>query len=152
LSSNEELQSVNEELETSKEELQSAVEELSTTNEELRRRNIDLKQSQTYAEGIVETVHSPLLVLTSNLQVRMANKAFYQTFKLTHEKTEGSFIYELGDNAWEIPSLREHLNDLLAKKSNYKDFELKHFFPGLGELVLDVNAYKLLRDDNSNEL
>lgn len=151
LSSNEELQSVNEELETSKEELQSAVEELSTTNEELRKRNIDLKQSQTYAEAIVETVHSPLLVLNANLQVRMANKAFYRTFKLIPEKTEGSFIYELADNAWEIPSLREHLNDLLAKKAKIKYFELKHFFPGLGELVLDVNAYRLLKDDNPNE-
>jgi two-component system, chemotaxis family, CheB/CheR fusion protein len=151
LSSNEELQSVNEELETSKEELQSAIEELSTTNEELRKRNIDLKQSQTYAEAIVETVHSPLLVLTANLQVRMANKAFYRTFVLIPEKTEGQFIYELGDNSWEIPSLREHLSELLAKKSNFKDFELRHFFPGLGELVLDVNAYRLMKDDNSNE-
>lgn len=151
LSSNEELQSVNEELETSKEELQSAIEELTTTNEELRKRNIELKQSQTYAEAIVDTMHSPLLVLTANLQVRMANRAFYQTFRLTQEKTEGSFIYELGDNSWEIPSLREDLNELLAKKSNYKQFELKHFFPVLGELVLEVNAYRLLKDDTSNE-
>ena len=151
LSSNEELQSVNEELETSKEELQSAIEELTTTNEELRKRNIELKQSQTYSEAIVETMHSPLLVLTANLQVRMANKAFYQTFKMTQEKTEGSFIYELDNNAWEIPSLREHLNVLLAKKSNFKEFELDHSFPGLGLLALQVNAYRLLRDDNSNE-
>lgn len=151
LSSNEELQSVNEELETSKEELQSAIEELSTTNEELRKRNVDLKQSQTYAEAIVETVHSPLLILNANLQVRMANKAFYRTFKLTQEQAEGCYIYELGDSAWEIPAFREHLNELLSKKSNFKDFELKHFFPGLGELVLDVNAYRLVKDDNTNE-
>ena len=151
LSSNEELQSVNEELETSKEELQSAVEELSTTNDELLKRNMELKQSQTYAEAIVQTVHSPLLVLTASLQVRLANKAFYETFKLTQESTEGSFIYELGDNAWQIPSLREHLNELLAKRSNFRDFELRHSFPGLGELALDINAYRLMEDDNSSE-
>jgi two-component system CheB/CheR fusion protein len=151
LSSNEELQSVNEELETSKEELQSAIEELSTTNDELLKRNMELKQSRTYAEAIIETMHSPLLVLASNFQVRMANKAFYKTFKLTLENTEGSFIFELGDNAWDIPSLREHLNDLLVMKSNFKEFELKHTFPGLGELVLSVNAYRLLKDDHVNE-
>jgi two-component system CheB/CheR fusion protein len=151
LSSNEELQSVNEELETSKEELQSAIEELTTTNEELRKRNVELKRSHTYAEAIVETMHSPLLVLAANLQVRMANKAFYQTFRLTQEKTEGTLIYDLGDSAWEIPSLREHLNELLARKSNFKEFELKHSFPVLGELTLDVNAYRLLKEDNSNE-
>ena len=151
LSSNEELQTVNEELETSKEELQSAIEELTTTNEELRKRNIAYKQSQSYAEAIVETVQSPLLVLTANLQVRMANEAFYQTFKLTRENTEDHFIYELGGNAWEIPSLRENLNELLKMRSNFKDFELKHFFPTLGELVLDVNAYRLQKSDESNE-
>lgn len=151
LSSNEELQSVNEELETSKEELQSAIEELTTTNEELRKRNIAYKQSQHYAQAIVETVQSPLLVLTANLQVRMANKAFYQTFRLTRENTEDHFIYELGGNAWEIPPLRENLNELLKTNSNFRDFELKHFFPALGELVLDVNAYRLLKSDDSNE-
>jgi two-component system CheB/CheR fusion protein len=151
LSSNEELQSVNEELETSKEELQSAIEELTTTNEELRKRNIEFKQSQSYAEAIVETVQSPLLVLTANLQVRMANKAFYQTFKLTKENTEDHFIFELGSNAWEIPSLRQNLNELLIMKSNFTDFELKHFFPMLGELVLDVNAYRLMKGEYASE-
>ena len=151
LSSNEELQSVNEELETSKEELQSAIEELTTTNDELSKRNIELKQSQSYAEAIVETMHNPLLVLTANLQVRMANKAFYSTFGLTQEQTEGNYIYDLADHTWEIPALREHLKDVLIKKSNFKEFELKHFFPGLGELILDVNAYRIEKDDISNE-
>lgn len=151
LSSNEELQSVNEELETSKEELQSSVEELSSTNEELRKKNLELKQSQSYAEAIVETVHSPLLVLNARHQVRMANKAFYQTFKLTAHETEGSMIYELGGNAWEIPSLRENLATLMKRRSPFMDFELRHYFPGIGELVLDVNAYLLAMDDNSSD-
>src|SRR5689334_23336520 len=85
LSSNEELQSVNEELETSKEELQSANEELTTINEELQKRNVELKESQNYAQAIIDTVNSPFLVLTANLQVRLANKSFYDTFKQTVE-------------------------------------------------------------------
>ncbi|MBA4057772.1 MAG: hypothetical protein C0490_23860, partial [Marivirga sp.] len=93
LSSNEELQSVNEELEASKEELQSANEELTTIVEELSQRNIQLKESQTYAEAIVETMHDPLLVLTSDFNIRMANKAFYETFKLKPENTEGHYIF-----------------------------------------------------------
>lgn len=149
LSSNEELQSVNEELETSKEELQSANEELTTINDELQRRNVELKESQNYAKAIVDTVHNPFLVLTSNLQVRSGNTSFYETFKLLPEKTEGSFIYELGNNTWDIPALREHLNELLAKKINYVEFELKHFFPEVGELVFIVNAYKLFKDDET---
>ncbi len=147
LSSNEELQSINEELETSKEELQSANEELITINEELQKRNVELKESQTYANAIVDTVNSPFLVLTANLQIRIANKSFYETFKLKPEHTEGHFIYELGDHSWDIHPLREQLNDLLGRKTNHKEFKLEHFFPKLGDMAFIVNAYRLMKDD-----
>ncbi|MEX2231346.1 MAG: CheR family methyltransferase, partial [Cyclobacteriaceae bacterium] len=152
LSSNEELQSVNEELETSKEELQSANEELTTINDELQKRNIELKESQNYAKAIVDTVNSPFLILTSNLQVRSANRSFYNTFKLTPEKTEGSFVYELGDHTWDIPVFRGNLNELLAKKPNFLEFQLKHDFSGVGELIFIVNAYRLLKEDPKETL
>lgn len=152
LSSNEELQSLNEELETSKEELQSANEELTTINEELNKRNIELKESQNYAKAIVDTVNSPFLVLTANLQVRIANKSFYDTFKLSPDLAEGSFIYELADYSWDIPLLREHLNALLAKKTNYLEFRFEHFFPKIGDLTFIINAYRLVREENKETL
>jgi two-component system CheB/CheR fusion protein len=151
LSSNEELQSVNEELETSKEELQSANEELTMTNDELQKRNLELKESQSYAQAIIETMHNPLLVLTANLQVRMGNDAFYETFRLVHEEVEGRFIYDLGNHSWEIPALREHLNDLLVNKKNFRNFEITHLFQGLGELVLEINSYRLIKGVHATE-
>jgi len=151
LSSNEELQSLNEEMETSKEELQSSNEELTTINEELQKRNLELKESQNYANAIVDTVSNPFLVLTANLQVRVANKSFYETFKLTPETTEGSFIYELGDHAWDINTLRDHLNDLLGKRTNYLEFKLEHFFPKLGDMTFIINAYRLLKQGENKE-
>ncbi len=150
-SSNEELQSVNEELETSKEELQSTNEELTTINEELQKRNIELKESQNYAEAIVQTMHNPLLILTGNLQIRMANKAFYQTFKLAHENTEGKFIYELSDGSWDIRDLRDQLHMLMGKTISFHDFEIKHHFPLVGELTLMVHTYKLVNVKNTKE-
>lgn len=151
LSSNEELQSVNEELETSKEELQSANEELTTINEELNKRNIDLKESQSFAEAIIQTVHSPLLVLTINLQIRMANLAFYNTFRLAPELTVGTFLYDLGHGSWDIGALREHFKDVFPKKTSFKDFEIKHTFPGIGEKILIINAYKLEKTEGIKE-
>lgn len=151
LSSNEELQSINEELETSREELQSANEELTTINEELQKRNIELKDSQNYAKAIVNTVHNPFLVLTSNLQVRSANRSFYDTFGLHPETTEASFIFELGNETWNIPALRNALNELLGNRKNYLEFNFNHFFPGIGELVFIVNAYRLLKEDQTDK-
>ena len=69
------------------------------------KRNLELKESQDYTEAILETMHGPLMVLSANLQVRKANTAFYQTFQLTPERTEGSYLYDLGVGAWDIPAL-----------------------------------------------
>ena len=77
LSANEELQSINEELETAKEELQASNEELATLNQELQGRNLQLERALEYANGIVETVRNPLLILNAGLRVERANRSFY---------------------------------------------------------------------------
>lgn len=152
LSTNEELQSVNEELETSKEELQSSNEELTTINDELQKRNIELKESQNYSRAIVDTVNSPFVVLNSNLQIRSANRSFFKTFRLNQEDTEGSFIYDLAENSWDIPVLRENLNDLIGAKKTFLEFSLTHYFPAVGELVFIINAYRLIKEDSRETL
>lgn len=151
LTSNKELQTVNEELEISREELQSANEELVIINKELHRRNHELKESRNYVEAIFQTMHSPLLVLTADFRVRIANKAFYNTFKLTPENSGDVFIHELGDGAWDIPTLRKRLNELMTTRSSTIDFDLKHYFPGLGELSFIVHLNKLLKENESSD-
>jgi two-component system CheB/CheR fusion protein len=152
LSSNEELQSLNEEIETSKEELQSTNEELTTINDELQNRNIELKETRDYAEGIVETVREPLIVLNQDLRVRTANKSFYKAFQVTPEQTEGNLIYELGDNQWDIPSLRELLSEILPKNNVFADFEVTHNFPSIGQKVMLLNARRLVQQDSGKAL
>ena len=56
------------------------------------------------AEGIVNTVVEPLIVLDSALQVVSASRAFFQHFKVTPEQTVGRKIYELGNGQWNIPA------------------------------------------------
>ena len=66
ISSNEELQSLNEELETSKEEIESTNEELTTSNQELNARILQIEELYSYYEGIISTVHEPVLILDKN--------------------------------------------------------------------------------------
>ena len=61
---------------------------------------------ETYAQNIVDTVREPLLILDETLRVRSANRAFYQTFHVSSQETEGRLIYELGNGQWDIPDLR----------------------------------------------
>src|SRR6266478_1320640 len=66
-----------------------------------------VKEAQNFAESIVTTIRESLIVLTPELKVGSANRAFYETFRVTPEETEGRLIYELGNRQWDIPRLRE---------------------------------------------
>ena len=71
---------------------------------ERRRSEADLKAIETYAQNIVDTVREPLLILDTTLRVRSANRAFYQTFRVSLAETENRLIYELGNASGTFPS------------------------------------------------
>jgi PAS domain S-box-containing protein len=98
---------------------------------------------QNYAQNIVDTVREPLLILDATLRVRSANRAFYQTFHVSPDETEGRLIYELGNGQWDIPDLRTLLEDIVPTSSVFDDFELEHSFPVIGRRVMLLNARKL---------
>jgi two-component system CheB/CheR fusion protein len=152
VSSNEELQTVNEELETSKEEIESANEELTTTNQELQTRNDLLNESYEYSEAIVSTMHEPMLVLGKDLRVKSANKSFYKKFGVNEEQTEGVLLYDLGNKQWNIPALRELLEDIIPKNSHFYNYEVKHTFLHLGEKIMSLNASRIIQKTHREHL
>ncbi len=152
VSSNEELQTVNEELETSKEEIESTNEELITSNQELQTRIDLLNESYEYSNAIVSTMHDPLLVLGKDLRVKSANKAFYETFDVTDEQTEGVLLYELGNKQWDIPALRKLLEDIIPKNAQFFDYEVKHTFLDIGEKIMSLNASRIVQKTHREEL
>ena len=149
-SANEEMQSVNEELETSKEEIQSSNEELATVNDELNSRNHELSQlnsslqlARDYAESIVSSMRSPLVVLDARLRVKTASAAFYETFQVDPAETEGRLIYDLGNGQWNISALRILLEELLPRNRHIDDYEVHHNFETIGTRIMVLNAQRL---------
>jgi diguanylate cyclase (GGDEF)-like protein/PAS domain S-box-containing protein len=128
---------------------------------ELRSQNAELKKSITgsilaelaaeearrYAESIVGTVREPLLVLDAGLKIISANRNFYRTFKVIPGETIGSFIYDLGNKQWDIPKLRELLEEVLPEKEAFDDFEVAHNFQGIGHKIMLLNARQIYRKD-----
>ena len=147
LSGSEELQSLNEELETSKEELQSTNEELITVNQELSDRNEQYNRARMYAEAIVTTAHEPLLVLNYNFTIRSANKSFYNIFSLTEKETLGKILFDLQNNKWNIPGLKEQLLKVQQHKENFLEWETTHTFPAIGERTICFNAQPIPEED-----
>ena len=144
LSGSEELQSMNEELETSKEELQSTNEEIMIVNKELIDRNDQLNNARLYTEGVINTVRDPLVILDSTLHVKRATSGFYKKFKTTEKQTEECYLFELGKGQWNIPELKELLEDVLPEKKELEDFEVNQTFPLIGKKVFLLNARHII--------
>jgi len=106
-----------------------------------------LEEARRYAESIVATVREPLLVLDADLKIISANRNFYRTFKVTPGETIGSFIYDLGNKQWDIPKLRELLEEVLPEKEAFDDFEVEHNFQDIGHKIMLLNARQIYRKD-----
>jgi PAS domain-containing protein len=102
------------------------------------------RQAQNLAEGIVDSVREPLLVLDRDLRVVRANRSFCRTFRVQPDQTEGRLVYDLGNHQWDIPRLRELLEQVLPTNHSFDDFEVVHDFPGIGPHRMLLNARRIV--------
>jgi len=101
---------------------------------------------QILAQTILDTLRESILVLDVALRVKMANRAFYRTFRVRPEKTEDKLIYELGDGQWNIPEVRVLLDEVHSGKTQAEDFEVEGDFPGIGRRFMILNARRIERE------
>ncbi|MCG6534359.1 MAG: PAS domain S-box protein [Syntrophales bacterium LBB04] len=110
------------------------------------------EDARCYAESIVATVREPLLILDADLKIISANRSFYGIFKVTPGETIGSFIYDLGNKQWDIPKLRELLEEVLPEKEAFDDFEVDHNFQDIGHKIMLLNARQIYRKDSGAKM
>jgi two-component sensor histidine kinase len=94
----------------------------------------------TLAQGIVDTVREPVLVLDKDLRVIAASRSFYAAFKVSPKDTNGRLLYALGDGQWDIPKLRVLLEKIIPEQGVMEGYEVEHEFPGLGSRTMRLNA------------
>ncbi len=61
---------------------------------ELRRNLEEIRAARDFAQAIVNTVRSPLVVLDEKLVIQSANRAFHETFAVSHHTTLNQAIYQ----------------------------------------------------------
>jgi PAS domain S-box-containing protein len=111
-----------------------------------------LQDSLEYSDAIIATVREPLVVLDKDLRVITANRSFYRTFQVNPAETEKRLIYDLGKRQWDIPGLRELLENILPKNTSFEDFEVDHDFESIGRKTMLLNARKIYRETNHVEM
>ncbi|MBV9574367.1 MAG: PAS domain S-box protein, partial [Acidobacteriales bacterium] len=119
---------------------------------ERKNRELALEDAVRYAEGIVDTVREPLLILNGALRVQSANRSFYEQFQVSPEETQGRLLYQLGNGQWNIPQLWAILEEILPQNKIIESFEVEHDFPQIGRKTLLLNARKLWQEGKHTEL
>ncbi|MFG1928403.1 CheR family methyltransferase [Cryptosporangium sp. NPDC048952] len=110
---NEELQSTNEELETMNEELQSTNDELQSINDELRERTDQLNDANAFLESILRSLRSAVIVVDTDLVVRVWNRQSEDLWGLRPEEAVGQHLLNL-DIGISTDRLRPVVRQVLA--------------------------------------
>lgn len=103
----------------------------------------DLADAWALAQGIVDTVREPLLVLDKELRVIAASRSFYSVFSVTPDDTQGKLLYSLGDGQWDSPKLRVLLEKIIPERGVMEGYEVEHEFPILGSRTMRLNARQI---------
>jgi chemotaxis protein methyltransferase CheR len=111
-----------------------------------------LKASIEILENILDSIRGPLLVLDSDLKVVKANQSFYRAFDVNPDETEGALIYDLGNGQWNIPRLKELLEDILPENTMFHDFMVEHNFSSTGRKIMYLNARRIYRKSRRTQL
>lgn len=115
-------------------------------------KELEIEDALQYTESIINTVHNPVIILYEDLKVALASRSFYQIFKVNPHETEGHFIYDLGSGQWDIPRLRQLLEEILPKTSSFDNFEIEHDFPHIGKRIMLLNACRIYLEANRTKL
>jgi PAS domain S-box-containing protein len=118
---------------------------LEKTRKELETTKISEDEAREYAESIINTVREPLIALDQDLRVVSASRSFYVVFKVKPEETVGQLIYDLGNKQWDIPKLRELLENILPQKATFDNYEVEHDFTTIGRRIMLLNARQIQR-------
>ncbi|CCD91831.1 putative signal transduction histidine kinase [Bradyrhizobium sp. ORS 375] len=109
-----------------------------------------LRTSHVQAQGIVDTIDEPLLVLDESAVVIEANRAFFVTFLAERDDTIGVPLDRLGNGQWNIPDLKRLISEVIPRSAAVIDYEVSHDFPAIGLRTFLITARRLSKPDNNS--
>ena len=109
-----------------------------------------LRAGHVQAQGVVDTITQPLLVLDANLCVVTANPAFLHAFHVERDETIGEPLVNLGSGQWNFPGLLDLLHEVIPRSAAVIGYEVTHDFPGVGRRTMLVTARRLSHPDNNS--
>jgi PAS domain S-box-containing protein len=102
-----------------------------------------------YTKAVLNTVRSPLVVLSAELRIQSANRAFYELFGVSRDHTQNLSLQALGDHDWNRSDLWPLLRSVLSETSEFEPQEIERTLPALGTRTLLLDARRISRDGDA---
>ena len=118
----------------------------------LRQQLAGLHAARLDAESVIEVIREPLMVLTIDLRVISANRAFYQTFQVTPEEARDKLLYDLDNGQWNIPALKCLFEVLLPVGLSVYDLKVTHRFSSVGQKIMLFNVHRIDQGHTSSRI
>jgi two-component system CheB/CheR fusion protein len=118
----------------------------------MKRAREEVQVARELAEGIVDTVREPLIVLDDTFRVVSASRSYYQYFHIAPEQTVGRPIYELNDNQWDIPTLRDLLETVLPRDRSFEGYVVEQDVPRVGRSKIRLSARRIVSKTGNTQL
>ena len=109
----------------------------------LKQAQLDAATAHGYAETIVDTIGSPLVVVDKELKVVSANSAFRTTFDIPAERTVGQALRDLGHPIFRDPQLLDLVARVLPRHDGTEHIDLEVVQPDGGTRVWRGEARQL---------
>jgi PAS domain S-box-containing protein len=105
-----------------------------------------------YTKAILNAEADPLLVLSQDLRLQTANRAFHEMFGVARESMQTIALDSLAHVTLDLARVGSQLQKMMADGSEFQAFEIEHNFPGSGPRTLVLDARPLSLSGHSGPL
>jgi two-component system, chemotaxis family, CheB/CheR fusion protein len=116
-----------------------------------KRLQSQLQEALTFSESILNSTRDPIVVVDNQLRILSINLAFQNTFQVDKAHTLGRTLFSLGNGQWDISSLRQLLETVIAQHEEFNDFLVEHQFPNVGFRRMKLHARQLVTSEPGKE-
>lgn len=96
-----------------------------TNIDQLRSARIDAHVAREFAEAVIESGTTPLVVLRDDCEIRLANRAFYETFGGQPADIQNQNFFKINSEQWNLPELRVAVEKVLEDRIASLELELE---------------------------
>lgn len=103
-------------------------------------RGKDWERDNSLLSSILNNIGGAFILLDQDLNIILANKAFYNNFQLSEKETINKYLDQLGNGQWNIPHLLTQLQISNIEKDPMRDFEITYDMGNSGSQTLCIDA------------